>query len=192
MSNIAKVLKTIKDKEVKFVDLRFTDTKGKWQHTAQTSTTIDEKTFKDGIMFDGSSIAGWKNINESDMILMPDPSTAVLDPFTAQPSLILFCDVIEPADGKPYELDPRSTGKKAEAYLKSSGIGEKCFFGPEAEFFIFDDVKWATDQEYTFFSIDSEEGAYNTGTEMEGGNMGHRPKIKADIFLSHLLILPQT
>ena len=102
--------------------MRFTDTKGKWQHTAQTSTTIDEKTFKDGIMFDGSSIAGWKNINESDMILMPDPSTAVLDPFTAQPSLILFCDVIEPADGKPYELDPRSTGKKAEAYLKSSEL----------------------------------------------------------------------
>ena len=182
MSNIAKVLKTIKDKEIKFVDLRFTDTKGKWQHTAQTSSTIDEKTFKDGIMFDGSSIAGWKNINESDMILMPDPSTAVLDPFTAQPSLILFCDVIEPADGKPYELDPRSTGKKAEAYLKSSGIGEKCFFGPEAEFFIFDDVKWATDQEYTFFSIDSEEGAYNTGTEMEGGNMGHRPKDKGGYF----------
>ena len=135
MSNIAKVLKTIKDKEIKFVDLRFTDTKDKWQHTAQTAGTIDEKTFKDGIMFDGSSIAGWKNINESDMILMPDPSTAVLDPFTAQPQLILFCDVIEPADGKPYELDPRSTGKKAEAYLKSSGIGEKCFFGPEAEFF---------------------------------------------------------
>ena len=92
-----------------------------------------------------------ENINESDMILMPDPSTAVLDPFTAQPSLILFCDVIEPADGKPYELDPRSTREKAEAFLKSSGIGEKCFFGPEAEFFIFDDVKWATDQEYTFF-----------------------------------------
>ena len=182
MSNIAKVLKTIKDKEIKFVDLRFTDTKGKWQHTAQTSSTIDEKTFKDGIMCDGSSIAGWKNINESEMILMPDPATAVLDPFTAQPSLILFCDVIEPADGKPYELDPRSTGKKAEAYLKSSGIGEKCFFGPEAEFFIFDDVKWATDQEYTFFSIDSEEGAYNTGTEMEGGNMGHRPKDKGGYF----------
>ena len=97
MSNIAKVLKTIKDKEIKFVDLRFTDTKGKWQHTAQTAGTIDEKTFKDGIMFDGSSIAGWKNINESDMILMPDPSTAVLDPFTAQPQLILFCDVIEPS-----------------------------------------------------------------------------------------------
>ena len=125
--SVAKVLKMIKDKEVKFVDLRFTDTKGKWQHTAQTASTINENTFKEGIMFDGSSIAGWKNINESDMILMPDPNTAVIDPFTAQPQMILFCDVIEPSDGKPYELDPRSTGKKAEDYLKSSGIGEKCF-----------------------------------------------------------------
>ena len=113
MSSVKDVLKMIKEKEVKFVDLRFTDTKGKWQHTAQTSTTIDESTFKDGIMFDGSSIAGWKNINESDMILMPDPKTAIMDPFTAQPQLILFCDVIEPSDGKPYELDPRSTGKKS-------------------------------------------------------------------------------
>ena len=182
MSDIAKVLKTIKDKEVKFVDLRFTYTKGKWQHTAQTVSTIDENTFKDGIMFDGSSIAGWKNINESDMILLPDPSTAVMDPFTAQPQLILFCDVIEPSDGKPYELDPRSTGKKAEAFLKSSGLGDSCFFGPEAEFFIFDDVKWSTNQEYTFYSIDSEEGAYNTGSEMEGGNMGHRPKDKGGYF----------
>ena len=132
--SVAKVLKMIKDKEVKFVDLRFTDTKGKWQHTAQTAETINESTFKEGIMFDGSSIAGWKNINESDMILMPDSDSAVIDPFTAQPQLILFCDVIEPSDGQPYELDPRSTGKKAESYLKSSGIGEKCFFGPEAEF----------------------------------------------------------
>ena len=179
--SVAKVLKMIKDKEVKFVDLRFTDTKGKWQHTAQTAETINESTFKEGIMFDGSSIAGWKNINESDMILMPDSDSAVIDPFTAQPQLILFCDVIEPSDGQPYELDPRSTGKK-QSYLKSSGIGEKCFFGPEAEFFVFDDVKWSTSQEYTFFSIDSEEGAYNTGVEMEGGNMGHRPKDKGGYF----------
>ena len=114
MSDISKVMKMIKDKEVKFVDLRFTDTKGKWQHTAQTVETIDEDTFKDGIMFDGSSIAGWKSIDKADMILKPDPSTAVMDPFTAQPQLVLFCDVIEPDDGKPYELDPRSTGKKAE------------------------------------------------------------------------------
>ena len=180
--SVEKVLKTLKEKEVKYVDLRFTDTKGKWQHTAQTVNTIDESTFKDGIMFDGSSIAGWKNINESDMILMPDPSTAVMDPFTAQPQLILFCDVIEPADGKPYELDPRSTAKKAEKFLADSGIGDKTYFGPEAEFFVFDDVKFSTNQEYTFYSIDSEEGAYNTGVEMEGGNMGHRPKDKGGYF----------
>ena len=180
--SVEKVLKILKDKEVKYVDLRFTDTKGKWQHTAQTVNTIDESTFKDGIMFDGSSIAGWKNINESDMILMPDPATAVMDPFTAQPQLILFCDVIEPADGKPYELDPRSTAKKAEKFLADSGIGDKTYFGPEAEFFLFDDVKFSTNQEYTFYSIDSEEGAYNTGVEMEGGNMGHRPKDKGGYF----------
>ena len=180
--SVEKVLKTLKEKEVKYVDLRFTDTKGKWQHTAQTVNTIDESTFKDGIMFDGSSIAGWKNINESDMILMPDPSTAVMDPFTAQPQLILFCDVIEPADGKPYDLDPRSTAKKAEKFLADSGVGDKTYFGPEAEFFLFDDVKFSTNQEYTFYSIDSEEGAYNTGVEMEGGNMGHRPKDKGGYF----------
>ncbi len=182
MSDVEKVLKLLKDKEVKYVDLRFTDTKGKWQHTAQTVNTIDADTFKDGIMFDGSSIAGWKNINESDMILMPDATTAVMDPFTAQPQCILFCDVIEPADGKPYELDPRSTAKKAENFVAESGIGDQTFFGPEAEFFLFDDVKFGTNQEYTFYSIDSEEGAYNTGTEMEGGNMGHRPKDKGGYF----------
>ena len=182
MSDVEKVLKLFKEKEVKYVDLRFTDTKGKWQHTAQTVNTIDESVFEEGIMFDGSSIAGWKGINESDMILKPDPSTAVMDPFTAQPQCILFCDVIEPSDGKPYELDPRSTAKKAEKFVTDSGIGDKTFFGPEAEFFLFDDVKFGTDQEYTFYSIDSEEGAYNTGTEMEGGNMGHRPKDKGGYF----------
>ena len=118
MSDIEKVLKLFKEKEVKYVDLRFTDTKGKWQHTAQTVNTIDAKTFEEGIMFDGSSIAGWKGINESDMILKPDASTAVMDPFTAQPQCILFCDVIEPSDGKPYELDPRSTAKKAEKFVE--------------------------------------------------------------------------
>ena len=187
MSNIAKVLKTIKDKEIKFVDLRFTDTKGKWQHTAQTATTIDEKTFKDGIMFDGS-IAGWKNINESDMILMPDPSTAVLDPFTAQPQLILFCDVIEPADGNPYELDPRSTGKKAEAYLKSSGIGEKCFFGPEADFlFLMMSSGLLTKSILSSVLIQKKE---HTTLEQKWkvGIWVIGQRIKEDIFLYHLLI----
>ena len=182
MSNVKNVLKMIKEKEVKFVDLRFTDSKGKWQHTAQTSSTIDETTFKDGIMFDGSSIAGWKNINESDMILMPDPKTAVMDPFTAQPQLILFCDVIEPSDGKPYELDPRSTGKKAEEYLRKSGIGEKCFFGPEAEFFIFEDVKIDVSMNRGLYSVDSVEGPYNSARKYGEGNLGHRPGVKGGYF----------
>ena len=182
MSDIENVLKLFKEKEVKYVDLRFTDTKGKWQHTAQTVNTIDAAAFEEGIMFDGSSIAGWKGINESDMILKPDASTAVMDPFTAQPQCILFCDVIEPSDGKPYELDPRSTAKKAEKFVIESGIGDQTFFGPEAEFFLFDDVKFGNNQDYTFYSIDSEEGAYNTGSEMEGGNMGHRPRDKGGYF----------
>ena len=192
MSNIAKVLKTIKDKEIKFVDLRFTDTKGKWQHTAQTSTTIDEKTFKDGIMFDGSSIAGWKNINESDMILMPDPSTAVLDPFTAQPSLILFCDVIEPADGKPYELDPRSTGKKAEAYLKSSGIGKNVSSDQRLNF-LFLMILIGTPIKNTHSLVLIQKKVLTIlepKWKVEIWDIDQ--KIKVDTFLSHLLIQPQT
>ena len=139
---VAKVLNLIKENGVEYVDLRFTDPKGKWQHTAQHVATIDEDTLKDGFMFDGSSIAGWKAINESDMILQPDLATAVMDPFSAKPSLILFCDIIEPATGQGYARDPRSTAKKAEAYLKSTGIGDTAFIGAEAEFFIFDSVKF--------------------------------------------------
>ncbi|HEX3346669.1 MAG TPA: glutamine synthetase beta-grasp domain-containing protein, partial [Acetobacteraceae bacterium] len=135
---VAKVLATLKEHSVEYVDLRFTDPRGKWQHTAQHVSTIDEDVFTDGIMFDGSSIAGWKAINESDMILMPDADTAVMDPFAAKPSLILFCDIVEPSTGQPYNRDPRSTAKKAEAFVKSSGVGDGVFFGPEAEFFVFD------------------------------------------------------
>ena len=177
-----KIFKMIKDNEVKFVDFRFTDPRGKWQHTAQTVESVDEELLTKGIMFDGSSISGWKSINESDMILMPDLDTAVMDPFTAQPQLIIFCNVIEPSTGEMYSRCPRSTAVRASNYLKETGIADTAFFGPEAEFFVFDDVKWATNQEYTFFSIDSEEGAYNTGTEMEGGNMGHSPKDKGGYF----------
>ena len=136
-----KVLEMLTEHSVEYVDLRFTDPRGKWQHTAQHVSTIDEDAFRDGIMFDGSSIAGWKAINESDMILMPDADTAVMDPFAAKPSLILFCDIIEPSTGQAYSRDPRSTAKKAEAYVKSRGIGDTAFFGPEAEFFIFDSVQ---------------------------------------------------
>ena len=192
MSNIAKVLKTIKDKEIKFVDLRFTDTKGKWQHTAQTSTTIDEKTFKDGIMFDGSSIAGWKNINESDMILMPDPSTAVLDPFTAQPSLILFCDVIEPADGKPYELDPRSTGKKAEAYLKSSGIGKNVSSDQRLNFLFLMMLNGPPIKNTHSLVLIQKKVLTILEPKWKVEIWDIDQKIKVDTFLSHLLIQPQT
>ena len=179
---VKKVLEMIKENDVEYVDLRFTDARGKWQHTAQHVCTIDEDVFKDGIMFDGSSIAGWKAINESDMILMPDPETAVLDPFTAQPQLILFCDIVEPSTGLPYDRDPRGIAKKALAYTESLGIGDTVYFGPEAEFFIFDDVRWSTEQNSMGYSFDSEEGPYNANSEYEGGNMGHRPKDKGGYF----------
>ena len=180
MSNA--ILKMIKDKDIKYVDLRFTDPRGKWQHVTFDSSMVDADFFADGSMFDGSSISGWKAINESDMTLMPDPSTAVIDPFFAQSTLVITCDVLEPSTGQPYNRDPRSTAKKAEAYLKQSGIGDTAFFGPEAEFFVFDDVRWSTDQNNTGFRIDSAEGPYNSGAEFELGNMGHRPGPKGGYF----------
>lgn len=175
MSDIQNVFQIIKDKDVEYVDFRFTDPRGKWQHMTQHVSTIDEDVFKDGIMFDGSSIAGWKAINESDMILLPDPASAVMDPFTAQPQLILFCDILEPATGLPYNRDPRSIAKKAATYVESSGIGDTVFFGPEAEFFVFDDVRWSVEQNNVAFTFDSEEGPYNSFAKYEGGNAGHRP-----------------
>src|SRR6195952_2970626 len=156
-SDVSKVLKMLSDNSVEYVDLRFTDPRGKWQHTAQHVSTIDEEAFRDGIMFDGCSIAGWKAINESDMILMPDPATAVMDPFAAKPSLILFCDIYEPSTGQPYSRDPRSTAKKAEAFVRSSGIGDTVMVGAEAEFFIFDSVRFGTGGNYGMYQIDSGE-----------------------------------
>ncbi|MQA65680.1 MAG: type I glutamate--ammonia ligase [Alphaproteobacteria bacterium] len=179
---VKKVLQMIKDNDVKYVDFRFTDPKGKWQHTAQTVATINEDIFAEGIMFDGSSIAGWKAINESDMTLMPDPATAVMDPFTAQPQLILFCDVLEPSTGQPYGRDPRSTAKLAEAYLASTGIGDTAYFGPEAEFFVFDSVRFKSSMEHCFYKIDSDEGPWVSGDEFDEGNTGHRPAIKGGYF----------
>ena len=176
------VLAMIKEKDVKFVDFRFTDPRGKWQHTARMASATDEGTFVDGVMFDGSSIAGWKAINESDMILMPDPSTAVLDPFAAQTTLIISCDVVEPSTGQLYGRDPRSTAKRGEAYLKATGIGDTVFVGPEAEFFVFSDVRWNTDPNNTGYSFDDPELPYNTGKQYEGGNMGHRPGPKGGYF----------
>ena len=172
----------IKEHDVQFIDLRFTDPRGKWQHTAQHVSTINDDFFSDGIMFDGSSIAGWKAINESDMTLMPDPESAVMDPFTAQPQMIIFCDVLEPSTGEPYARDPRSTAKKAEQYMKSSNMADTAYFGPDAEFFVFDDVRYDVSMNQTFYQIDSEEGPYNSGSEFPEGNYGHRPAIKGGYF----------
>ncbi|MCZ6885048.1 MAG: type I glutamate--ammonia ligase [Alphaproteobacteria bacterium] len=180
--DVKNVLKMIEDNDVKFVDFRFTDPKGKWQHTAQTVETIDEELLTDGIMFDGSSIAGWRAINESDMNLKPDLSTAVMDLFPSQPQLILFCDVLEPLTGQPYSRDPRSTAKKADAYLAASGIGDTAYFGAEAEFFVFDSVRFSTAQEHTFYKIDSEEGPWSSSEEFAAGNQGHRPAAKGGYF----------
>ena len=182
MSDSKKVFDMIKEHNVQYVDFRFTDPRGKWQHTAQAVSTVEEDTFVDGIMFDGSSIAGWKDINESDMCLLPDANTAVMDPFSAQTSLILFCDVLEPTTGQGYSRDPRSSVKRAEAYLNSTGIGDTASFGPELEFFVFDDVRYDVSMNNTFYSVDEEEGPYNTGRAFEGGNVGHRPGIKGGYF----------
>ncbi len=176
------VLKILKDDEINFVDLRFTDPRGKWQHLTMTSEFIDEDSFTDGIMFDGSSIAGWKAINESDMSLVPDPSTAVMDPFAAQPAMILVCDIMEPTTGQPYGRDPRSLAKKAEAFLGSTGIGDTAYFGPELEFFTFDDVRFDVQMNSCFYEIDSEEGPYVSGKIFEEGNIGHRPPAKGGYF----------
>lgn len=176
------VLKLIQENDVKYVDFRFTDTKGKEQHVTVPVTEISEDTFEDGKMFDGSSIAGWKGINESDMILMPDPATAVLDPFFQDVTVNITCDIVEPATMEGYERDPRSIAKRAEEYLKSSGAGDTAFFGPEPEFFIFDDVRWGTDMSGTFVKIDSEEAGWNTEKVYEDGNMGHRPGVKGGYF----------
>lgn len=174
--------KMVKEFEIAYVDFRFTDLRGKLQHTAQHISTVDEDLLSEGIMFDGSSIAGWKAINESDMLLKPDLSTATLDPFSAQPTLTVFCDVLEPSTGQPYARDPRSIARSAEQYLKSSGVADEAFFGPEAEFFLFDDVRINVQMNKVSHEIDSMEGPYNSGREYEHGNMGHRPAIKGGYF----------
>ncbi len=182
MSEVDKVLKLIEENDVKYVDFRFCDTRGKEQHVTFPAHSIDADTFEDGNMFDGSSIAGWKHINESDMILLPDASTAVIDPFFEQKTLILRCDIIEPKDRQGYSRDPRSIAKRAEAYLKASGIADTAFFGPENEFFIFDDVRWSTSMGGCSYQIDSEEAGWNSGKTYDSGNTGHRPGIKGGYF----------
>jgi len=177
-----KVLKMIKDKGVKFVDLRFTDTRGKEQHVSIPAHVVNADFFKAGKMFDGSSIAGWKSIAESDMVLMPDPSTAVMDPFADEPTLILRCDILEPSTMQGYERDPRTIAKRAEAYLKASGVGDTAYFGPEPEFFILDDVRWGADMSGAFYKVDSEEASWNSERVFEDGNIGHRPSVKGGYF----------
>ncbi len=181
MKTAKEVLKEIKDNDVKYVDLRFTDPRGKWQHV--TFDRADRRgAFAEGLMFDGSSIAGWKAINESDMKLMPDPTTACIDPFFAASTMVIVCDVLDPDTGEPYNRDPRGIAKKAEAYLKSTGIGDTVFFGPEAEFFVFDDVRFSADPYNTGFHIDSTELPTNTDKPYEGGNLGHRVRTKGGYF----------
>lgn len=181
-STAADVLKLVKENDVKFVDFRFTDTRGKEQHVSVPVSHFDLDKFESGHAFDGSSIAGWKGIEASDMLLIPDPATANIDPFMENTTLFMQCDVIEPSDGKGYDRDPRSIAKRAEAYLKSSGLGDTAYFGPEPEFFIFDEVRWDESMSGTFVKIGSDEAAWSRGAKIEGGNTGHRPAVKGGYF----------
>ncbi|CAM3017783.1 glutamate--ammonia ligase [Vibrio ordalii] len=180
--SVENVLSLIQENEVKFVDLRFTDTKGKEQHISIPAHQVDADFFEEGKMFDGSSVAGWKGINESDMVMMPDASSAVLDPFTEDATLNIRCDILEPATMQGYDRDPRSIAKRAEDYMRSTGIADTVLVGPEPEFFLFDDVKYTNNMSGASFKIDDIEAAWNTGAEIEGGNKGHRPGVKGGYF----------
>ena len=176
------VMKMIGDNEVRFVDLRFTDTRGKEQHVSVPAKAVDAEKFEHGHAFDGSSIAGWKGIEASDMLLMPDADSARMDPFREENTLILTCDVVEPSTGKGYDRDPRSLAKRAEAYLKSTGLGDTAYFGPEPEFFVFDSVTWDSGMWGSLVKIKSEEAPWSTGIEYEAGNLAHRPGVKGGYF----------
>ena len=182
MSDAKTIMEMIKENDISYVDLRFTDPRGKMQHVTQYIDTIDEESLAEGFMFDGSSIAGWKAINESDMKLMPDLSRAYIDPFFSQTTLAVFCDVLDPITGEPYERDPRGTAKAALAHMQAAGIADTAYFGPEAEFFIFEDVKVDVSMNRSMFQVDSAEGPYNSAREYEEGNMGHRPGVKGGYF----------
>ena len=176
------ILSRIKDEEIEWIDLRFTDPKGKWHHLTMAAGLIDDDQLNDGFMFDGSSIAGWKAINESDMILKPDLDAVYVDPFSATPMLVLLCNVVEPSTGELYGRDPRSTATRAEAYLKATGVGDTVFVGPEAEFFMFDDVRFEDGYAASGYKIDDIELPTNTMREYEGGNLAHRPRAKGGYF----------
>ena len=177
-----KVLELIKQNEAKWVDLRFTDIRGKEQHVSFPAYTVSEDTFVQGKMFDGSSLAGWKGIEASDMILMPDPETAFMDPFFDEATVVVTCDIIEPSTMQGYERDPRSIARRAEEYLKATGIADTAYFGPEPEFFVFDEVKWDIDMSGARHTIYAEEAAWSTNKDYEGGNTGHRPRVKGGYF----------
>lgn len=176
------ILTMIQDHDVKYIDFRFTDTRGKQQHLTVPAKTADHELFEQGKMFDGSAIAGWKGINDSDMVLLPDPRSALLDPFFDETTLILVCDIIEPSTMQGYARDPRSIARRAEAYLQSTGIADTAYFGPENEFFIFDDVRWGSDMSGSFYKVDSEEANWNTSRMYPDGNMGHRPAVRGGYF----------
>ncbi|MEZ5795000.1 type I glutamate--ammonia ligase [Albidovulum sp.] len=182
MSKVKDALKLMKDEEVDYVDVRFTDPRGRLQHVTLIADQVDEDFFEEGFMFDGSSIAGWKSIDQSDMKLIPDAGSVYIDPFYAEKTMCVHCNVVEPDTGEPYSRDPRGTAVKAEAYLKASGIGDVSYFGPEAEFFIFDDVRYQVAPNKVAFSIDAENAAWNTDAEFEGGNLAHRPTYKGGYF----------
>jgi glutamine synthetase len=179
---VADVMKMVKDNDIKFVDFRFTDTRGKEQHVTVPVSHFDEDKFTSGHAFDGSSIAGWKGIEASDMLLMPDPNTANIDPFFEEPTLFMSCTVYEPSDMQPYDRDPRAIALRAEAYLKASGLGDTAYFGPEPEFFLFDDVRWSNEMSGCSVKVDDYEAPWNSGKEMDGGNKGHRPTVKGGYF----------
>ena len=176
------VLKTIKDDDVDYVDIRFTDPRGKLQHVTIMADQVDEDFLDEGFMFDGSSIAGWKSIDQSDMKLMPDTDSAYMDPFFAEKTMCMHCSILEPDTGEKYERDPRGTAEKAEAYLKSSGIGDTSYWGPEAEFFLFDDVRYSVEMNKVSYQVDALDASWNTDTEYEMGNTGHRPGVKGGYF----------
>lgn len=181
MDVVRDIFELIKSRGVKMVDLRFMDFPGMWQHFSVPVSRLNEQSFEEGYGFDGSSIRGWRQINESDMLVRPDPATAVMDPFASEPTLILFCDIIEPATMLPYDKDPRSVARKAEDYMRSTGLADTAFFGPEAEFFVFNDVRYHQDHNQGFFFVDSQEGHWNTGRD-EAPNLGYKPRYKEGYF----------
>ena len=180
--SVKNVLSLIKKENIKFIDLRFTDTRGKDMHVSMSTRGVDEDWFRQGKLFDGSSIIGWKDINKSDMLLMPLAETAMMDPFLSEKTLIVRCDVYDPENMQPYERDPRSLARRAEKYLNSTGLADTANFGPEPEFFLFDDVRWDVSMKGAFYSIDSEEASWNSASSVAGGNMGHRPPVKGGYF----------